>query len=248
MSIGVAIVTYNSAADIAQCVESVRSEGLLNIAIVDSGSQDATMKEIAHQGCKYDASSMNKGFGYSANRGARLLNTEYVLFINPDARLQKGSVERIRMSLQKFPNAGIIGLLLCDENGTPERMAFGDEPTLWALMLRHVFLKKIPSIPFNADWVSGGAFIMQKKVFDEVGGFDENFFMYWEDVDLCRRVRKKGYSVIMDPTAKVTHFRGGSNLDSDTKTRVYRESADRYFKKHYSSTIWRIQRFLRKLQ
>lgn len=248
MSIGVAIVTFNSVADIAQCVESVRSEGLSNIAIVDSGSHDATMQKVAQLGCKYDASSTNKGFGHSANRAARLLNTEYVLFINPDALLQKGSVEHIRMSFLKFPDAGIIGLLLCDENGKPERMAFGDEPTLITLVMRHGFVKKIPSIPFSTDWVSGGAFIMQKKVFDEVGGFDENFFMYWEDVDLCRRVRQAGYSVIMDPTARVTHSRGGSNLDSSTKARMYRESADRYFKKHYSSTIWRIQRFLRKLQ
>lgn len=248
MNIGVAIVTFNSEKYIAECVASVRREGLTNIAIVDSGSKDATVKKIAQLGCKYDVSSTNKGFGHSANMASQLLNTEYVLFINPDALLQKGSIERIQTSLKKFSNAGIIGLLLCDESGMPERMAFGDEPNLFNMIMRRLYRKKRLHKPFIVDWVSGGAFMIQKKVFDEVNGFDEDFFMYWEDVDLCGRVREKGYSVIMDPTAKATHFRGGSNLDSGTRTRVYRESADRYFKKHYSSTIWRIQRFLRKLQ
>ncbi|MEK7500328.1 MAG: glycosyltransferase family 2 protein [Patescibacteria group bacterium] len=248
MNIGVAIVTFHSERYIEECVASLRREGLSQIAIVDSGSADATVEKIEKLGCIYEVSNTNKGFGYSANKAARLLNTEYVLFINPDTILQEAAVERLQMSMQKFQGVGIIGLLLCDINGAPERMAFGDEPTLLQLLLRHLVPKKIPIAAFVTDWVSGGAFLIQKKVFDEVNGFDEDFFMYWEDVDLCRRVREKGYSIVMDPTAKVTHVRGGSNLHSGTKTKLYRESADRYFKKHYSSTIWRIQRFLRKLQ
>lgn len=247
MNIGVAIVTFNNQTDIASCVGSIRSEGLDTIAIVDSGSSDNTAQEISKLGCVYEQADVNRGFGYSANKAAALLNTEYVLFINPDAHIQKGAISHITQTFQHYPNAGIIGVLLCDSSGNAESMAYGDEPTITKMITRHMARKKVPKVPFFVDWVSGGAFLISKKVFDEVSGFDESFFMYWEDIDLCKQVREKGYKVLMDPLAKVIHSRGGSNMQDAEKKRIYAESADRYFKKHYAWTIWRLQRLLRKL-
>ncbi len=247
MKIGVAIVTYNSARDIKACIESVIREGLQDIAVVDSASEDETVKVITELGQPIQVLGTNQGFGYAANRAARMTNTEYVLFLNPDSTLQPGSIQSLNRTLEENPHAGIIGMLLCDSNGKPEYMAYGDEPTLWRMILRRVVRPTSLSVTSPVDWVSGGAFLVKRSVFDAVGGFDEDFFLYWEDVDLCRRVREKGYPVLMSPKAKVTHIRGGSNLSSVQKTRAYDQSADRYFKKHYSWAIWKIQRFLRKL-
>lgn len=247
MNIGVAIVTYNSARDIKACIESVIREGLREIGVVDSASEDETVQIITGLGQPVEVLDANKGFGYAANRAASMTNTEYVLFLNPDSTLQEGSIQSLIRTSKENPHAGIIGMLLCDSAGLPEYMAYGDEPTLLRMVLRRLIRPKRISATSPVDWVSGGAFLVKRSVFKAVGGFDESFFLYWEDVDLCRRVRQKGYSVLMDPIAKVTHIRGGSNLSSIQKTRVYDQSADRYFKKHYSWAIWKIQRFLRKL-
>ncbi len=247
MNIGVAIVTYNSENDIAQCVESVIREGVQDIAIIDSASDDHTIQELALLGHPFQVLDTNRGFGYAANRAAKMLNTEYVLFLNPDSTLTIGAIDRLVRTILEQARVGIIGMLLCDPAGKSEDMAYGDEPTLFRMMLRHFYSKGTPHSLFAADWVSGGAFLIPKRLFEQLGGFDEDFFLYWEDVDLCRRTREAGYPVCMDPVAKVTHLRGGSNLDGAEKTSIYDQSADRYFKKHYSTTIWKIQRFLRRL-
>ena len=246
MNIGVAIVTYNNSRDIARCIASVRKEGLQHIAVVDSKSTDATQQELTRLGCEYQVTDENKGFGYAANKAARMLNTEYVLFINPDSHIQSGAVARVIQTITTHPHAGIIGMLLCSPGGKPEAFGYGDEPSMLKIITRRFFRESLSEKPFYTDWVSGGAFMISKKVFDDICGFDEGFFMYWEDVDLCKRVRGMGYKILMDPQARVTHMRGGSSMDENEKATIYDQSADRYFKKHYSTTIWYIQRLLRK--
>lgn len=247
MNIGVAIVTHNNARDISACIESVLREGIEDIAVVDSASRDMTLAELSRLKCNFKVLEHNRGFGYAANEAARMLNTEYVLFLNPDAVLGAGSLKNLKKTIEDYPGVGIIGMLLCDANGVPEGVAYGKEPNLFWMMFRHFYYKKPSATPFLVDWVSGGALVIRADVFRGVGGFDQRFFLYWEDVDVCRRVRKKGYSILVDPTARVTHERGGSNLDHVQKTKIYDQSADRYFKKHYSTTIWKIQKFLRRL-
>ncbi len=247
MNIGAAIVTHNNAEDIESCIASLIHEGLQHIAIVDSMSHDGTAEKIAKLAYPHELLSENKGFGYAANKAARLLNTEYVLFLNPDAVLLPGAFAHGMKTMQQCSRAGIVGLLLCDSADTPEHAAYGDEPTLARLVMRHIYRAPIPTVPFSVDWVSGGAFIISHKLFRHIGGFDESFFLYWEDVDLCKRVRDAGYQVILDTGARVAHTRGGSKLSGRVKTAIYDASADRYYKKHYSTTIWAIQRFLRKM-
>lgn len=247
MNIGVAIVTYNSAKHIEACIKSVKAAGLSNIAVVDSASRDRTVDILSDIGVSYMPLQKNKGFGYAANRAAELLNTEYVLFLNPDSALLPEAIQHLSETVDQYPASGIIGMLLCDGSGKSEDMAYGDEPTLIKIILRHLEHKKIQNSPFSVDWVSGGALLISKKIFQEVNGFDEEFFLYWEDIDLCRRVREKGYPVLIDPTARVAHVRGGSDLGDEEKMRIYDQSADRYFKKHYPTYIWKMQGFLRGL-
>lgn len=247
MNIGVAIVTHNNIRHIASCIEKIVRAGARNISIVDSASSDGTGAYLANLGYPHVVLGENRGFGYAANRAARMLNTEYVLFINPDTELQGGTLQKVVDVFERHDSVGVVGGLLEDGYGVVEKNSYGKEPTILAMMLRHVTKKQYGSQPFFADWVSGGALAIRKKIFDQVGGFDENFFLYWEDVDLCRRVREAGFSIMVQPQFCILHARGGSGLESKQKTLEYDRSADIYYRKHYPVYIWRFQGLLRSI-
>ncbi len=247
MNVGAAIVTHNNKEDIGGCIASIVREGAEQIAIVDSASSDGTAEAVAGLSYPYELLRDNKGFGYAANRAARLLNTEYVLFLNPDAALSPGSLSHAMRAMRASSRVGIVGLLLQDARGVPERAAYGSEPTLPRLVLRHIFRPAPLRRPRRVGWVSGGAMLVSREAFTALQGFDESFFLYWEDVDICRRMREAGYGVIIDPQAAVVHRRGGSNLGEREKIAIYNASADKYYKKHYPTAIWMLHRVLRKI-
>ncbi len=247
MTVGAVIVTHNSKDHVAACVESVRREGITAIVIVDSASTDTTLSEVRALGVQSIVLSKNKGFGFAANTGAQNMNTDYVLFINPDAYLETGALGIVQNFLSRTQKTGIVGMMLRDVRGNSEKECFGKEPGLLHLLARKFQQRAIFQAPFRADWVSGGAMIVDRKLFSLIGGFDEQFFLYWEDIDLCLRVRQEGYSVWVHPQAKAVHVRGASHLDMAIKTRIYDVSADRYYKKHYSTTIWLLQKIFRKI-
>lgn len=246
MTIGAVVVTHNSESHIEKCIESLKREGLQTI-VVDSASTDGTKDKLSHLKTETIILSENRGFGHAVNEGVKNVNTDYVLFINPDAYLESGALEGFTDFIQQHPNIGIIGLSLWDEEGKSEIASFGNEPTLQRLLTRHRFNTGPLTEAWRVDWVSGGAMLVKKSLFEELGGFDEGFFLYWEDVDICRRVRQVGYSVWVYPQAKAIHARGASQADMAEKTRIYDMSADRYYKKHYSTTIWLLQGILRKI-
>jgi GT2 family glycosyltransferase len=245
--IGAVVVTHNSEKQIAKCIESLKKEGVTDILVVDSASQDKTQHVVLSTGCKFILLNENKGFGTAANKGAQEMNTDYVLFINPDAYVLPGSIEAVQDIYAKEKEVGVIGMMLLDTNGIPEAHSFGSEPTLSTLFNRHVSSLPSPTSPMNVDWVSGGALCIPRSLFLEVGEFDESFFLYWEDVDLCTRVRNAGYSVLITPHARAIHLHGASHSDERLKTRMYDLSADRYYKKHYATHIWYLQRILRNI-
>lgn len=247
MTIGAVIVTHNSENHITSCAQSVRQEGVSHIVVVDSASMDRTLQIVNALGVQTIPLPHNKGFGYAANKGAHMLNTDYVLFLNPDANLASGALEHVTKLLTRDSTIGIIGMMLQAPSGVPERYCFGDEPSLSTIMGRKYKKDRIPNKPMKVDWVSGGAMVIARNVFTQIGGFDESFFLYWEDIDLCKRARKAGGTVWLHPDAVAIHARGASQEDSRVKTLRYDTSADRYYKKHYPTPIWLLQRILRKV-
>ncbi len=254
MTIGAVIVTHNSKDYIGTCVIGLRHEGITNIVVVDSASTDTTLQDLKVLDVHVIVLSENRGFGYAANIGAQHMNTDYVLFINPDAYIDAGAVGRVQRLLAQTPKAGIVGMTLQDKQGVQELSGHGYEPTLIRLLFRKLVSWLHSVIPrrdrgihvaFRADWVSGGAMVVDRKLFSHIGGFDEQFFLYWEDIDLCRRARKAGYSVWMHPQARAVHARGASHADMAVKTRIYDMSADKYYKKHYPTHIWLLQKIFR---
>ncbi|PIT98435.1 MAG: hypothetical protein COT71_00835 [Candidatus Andersenbacteria bacterium CG10_big_fil_rev_8_21_14_0_10_54_11] len=221
------------------------------------------------------AAAANRG-AHAAVRQKKPSADDLLLFLNPDAALSPGALNAARNALRRWPQAAIAGLALHDEAGRLERRSLGPAVTPLTLLTRHIknitwpgvtrlasprrarsFLSKHATgvsrgrdsgnVVCTAGWVSGGAMLVRTGVFRRLGGFDEQFFLYWEDVDLCRRAYAAGYSVIYVPAARVHHRRGASSTDTVQKTRWYDESADKYFRKQYAKPTWYTVRIARRL-
>ncbi|MBI3420661.1 MAG: glycosyltransferase, partial [Candidatus Sungbacteria bacterium] len=191
-SVGAVVVTHNNATTINACLDSLISHGIQDIIVVDNNSTDHTREKIDAYGQPHVhliKNSRNQGFASACNQGAAILKNDVVLFINPDAQLQT-SLDKGLEIFKQHPRLGILGLGLYDKVGNLEPHSFGPEPTLANLFLRQVFSGpksyklKATSYP---DWVSAAAMLVRKQAFEQLAGFDAGFFMYWEDVDLCKR-------------------------------------------------------------
>lgn len=238
-------VAFHSEATLEACLVSVREAGVTETIVVDNGATPQARASATAQGATYLPQPSNQGFAAACNRGAMAARGDYLLFINPDALLSATSLTTAANFLTAHTNVGIVGLLLCDESGQPEPQAFGSAIGVGQLLWRKLVPSRTLTRPLACGWVSGGALLIRREVFWEVGGFDPAFFMYWEDVDLCYRVRQHDWRVVVVPAAPVRHQRGGSQASLPEKTGWYDASADRYFRKHYATPIWLLHRILR---
>ena len=240
------IVTHNNSTTIHTCLQSLQANNIPAI-IIDNASTDDTVAQIkSYPHVQLIHSPANLGFAAAANQAAALSSANTLLFLNPDAILPANIQQDIQTVWAKYPQAGIVGFLLCDTHGHPEPQGFGAPVTPL-----HSFSRKwqSPTIPTQATpvgWVSGGAFIIHRRLWQQLNGFDPQFFLYWEDVDLCLRVNQAGYQVLLLPTIKVTHQKGASFTNNGQKTQIYDQSADRYFRKHYAFPIWGILHLMRR--
>ncbi|MDD3487046.1 MAG: glycosyltransferase family 2 protein [Candidatus Moranbacteria bacterium] len=183
----------------------------------------------------------NIGFGRAHNTAFQNSSGEYVLFLNPDAKILPGFFEEIINVFLSDEKIGIASPFLIDAAGKIQAGNFGEKRT----PLSTIF-GKILSFPedifqeeniFEADWVSGGAMCVRKNMFESLGGFDENFFMYFEDVDLCLRAKNAGYKIAVVPRARVFHA-GGKSFESEReKKKYYYASQDYYHQKHFGP-VW----------
>ena len=250
-SVAAVIVTYNNEDTISACAKSLQTRNIKAI-VVDNASQDGTIRVIRKNASQVVQNKTNLGFAAAVNIGCKqYIDWEYVLLLNPDAEL-KSSLDEAVQHFRNHPKTGVIGLGLHDsKTGKLERDSFGAEPTLSNLLQRKISTTENYKLQITnyslVDWVSGGAMVIRNETFHDVGGFDEDFFLYWEDIDFCHRARKAGWQVLRIPSIHVDHHRGVSLEDKKTKTRLYDTSADRYYQKHYSKALWQIQHFLRRI-
>ena len=145
---------------------------------------------------------------------------------------------------------GIIGPKLVDENDNVQEWIAGREITLSDIILNNLGLKRSRKIwesekGVECAWVSGASMFIRKELFDSLNGFDENFFMYFEDVDLCQRARKLGYKILYYPEFIVRHFGGKSFENKKEQKKYYYSSQDYYFKKHFGKIKAKILKTLR---
>lgn len=247
MNIEAVVVTHNNGPTIAACLDSLLACHIL-VTVVDTASQDATVRIVkGYKKIRLIELHKNAGFASAANRGASTVNSEYIFFLNPDAVLPHDAREIIGKALYEHPVMGIMGFLLCDNAGQVETNSWGKRVTPLRLLTRKYKQQVLVKQATRVGWVSGGAMVVRRDVWEAMSGFDEQFFLYWEDVDLCRRAWQAGFSVWLYPHLRIKHQRGSSFKSLDEKMRFYDASADRYFRKHYSFFIWGTYYLLRKI-
>jgi N-acetylglucosaminyl-diphospho-decaprenol L-rhamnosyltransferase len=218
------VVTYNGLPWIERCLESL--DGYETI-LVDHGSTDGTLELVRE---RFPQATLieqeNLGLGAGFNRGIRAApDGDYYLLINSDAWVVGDAVERLARFAAEHPRAAVVGPRLLNPDGSLQRSVRGF-PTLWRLATEYLFLRKLAprSRAFNAfyaggfehdrvrevDFLMAACLLVRREASEEVGLFDERYFMFSEEVDWCYRFRKAGWSVVFVPDAEVVHVGGAS--------------------------------------
>ena len=254
--IGIIIVTYNSAEEIGPCLDAAIATGA-EIVVVDNASHDDTVAEIRRRNVRLIANSENRGFAGAVNQGFVVLNTTYVLLLNPDSVVIRG-LEALRDACDLPGSAGAGGRLM-GADGQPQAGFMARQlPTPATLILEALLLNRIwPSNPvnrryrlFGAEYSKrfaveqpAGAFLMvRRNVWQELGGFDEGFFPVWfEDVDFCRRIQQRGFTLYYVPEAVAKHTGGHSipHLGVEMRRVYWYRSLLRYSAKHFRPGAFR---------
>ncbi|MGA2116716.1 MAG: glycosyltransferase family 2 protein [Bryobacteraceae bacterium] len=253
--VGVVVVTYNSRTEIGPCLDAALATGA-EVVVVDNASEDGTVAEAARRGVRVLANPRNLGFAAAVNQGFAVLNTPYVLLLNPDAVIL-GGLDRLRGACQP-PNAAAGGCLL-DERGAPQIGFMARAlPTPTALILEALVLNRVwPRNPVNRRYRGldlsyyaqcaveqpAGAFLMVRRaVWQELGGFDESFWPLWfEDVDFCRRMADAGHVLYYVPEAVAKHTGGHSipRLSVQIRHFYWYRSLLHYSAKHFRAVPFR---------
>jgi len=247
--VSIIIVNYRRFDLTSKCVESLRVHSpQTEIILVDNASRDGSVERLREIFPDITIVEMNgnNGFGFANNAGAAAASGNHLFFLNNDTIVHSDSPQHLSSVLQKEQKAAVVGPRLSYEDGSFQ-LSFGFDPSPlneWKTkrMKKGLFRRdakladKVQSRYASVtpvDWVTGAALMIRSEVFESIGGFDEAYFMYFEDADLCRRVRKKGWAVLYDPAATIMHYEGGSVASNDMSVYIgYRRSQLRYYRKH----------------
>ncbi|HUI53936.1 MAG TPA: glycosyltransferase family 2 protein [Bryobacteraceae bacterium] len=254
---GIVIVTYNSQDHIGPCLDAALLTGA-DLVVVDNRSHDGTIAEATRRGVHLIANPVNRGFAAAVNQGFTVLNSPYVLLLNPDVVLQ-GDLNALREASSLPGSAGAGGCLL-DVNGRPQvGFMVRQFPSALTLVLEVLLLNRLwRKNPINRRYRGlslnysacipveqpAGAFLMiRRPVWEELGGFDEGFYPIWfEDVDFCKRAADRGHRFYYEPSAVAKHTGGHSISDLSLEKRVvcWYGSLLRYSAKHFRPVAFRV--------
>jgi len=222
------VVSYNSAADLPDCLRSLRSEGVTEVVVVDNASADSSVEVVqrADPDARIVQTGANLGFGSAANRGVAVTTGDHVLILNPDTVVEPGTLKALSEALDRDPALALVGPRLENVDGSlypsvrrfPDlTVAFG-HAFLGLVWARNPATRRYRMLDWDhdrpaagVDWVSGACVLVRRSAFDMVGGFDEAYFMYVEDVDLCWRLGQAGWRIGYEPAGRVVHALGGSS-------------------------------------
>ncbi|HWC10630.1 MAG TPA: glycosyltransferase family 2 protein [Acidimicrobiales bacterium] len=245
------IVNYNVRDHLLACVRSLRDEGVRDVVVVDNDSIDGSGPALAaaDPDARFIPAGANLGFGRAANRGVAATAASLVLILNPDAVVEPGSVKTLLAALDEDEGLAVVGPRVDNPDGTryPSVRRFPD----LGMAAGHAFLGLVrpgnrftrryrmldrePNRAGPVDWVSGTCMLVRRPAFDAVGGFDEAYFMYVEDVDLCTRLRRRGWTVLFSPELEVVHQIGVSTKGQRGPMAFeHSRSIQRYYEKFHA--------------
>jgi len=228
MDLSIIIISFNVKDLLKNCINSLLKSGdnfLKEIILVDNNSKDGSKRYINEltrlriNGLKIRAvlNKKNLGFAKAVNQGIRLAKGKYILLLNPDTQIKKDSLEKLINFAETHPEAGVIGAQLVNPDNSIQPSVY-HFPSCWRAILEFWFGKKgtyekyapSGSEAIEVDAVTGAAMLIPRKTFEKIGLFNESYFMYFEDLDFCRRVKRGGLKVYYLPEAKILHYHGQS--------------------------------------
>jgi GT2 family glycosyltransferase len=225
LPVSVIVVAADSGPTLRDCARRVLAcDTPLELILVDNASSDGIPQAIAraHEGdarLKVIYNHANLGFGPAVNRGVAKSHGKSVLVLNPDCLIDNTVLQRLLETLASHPRAGVIGAVVCDEQGVADPASYRRDPLI-SRALTTLFGRAgegvniagpIPHELVEVEAVSGALMLMSRRVFDYLAGFDEDYFLHCEDLDLCRRVRDAGYRVMLAGDVRVLHGKGSSS-------------------------------------
>lgn len=251
--VSVLIVNYRAYAELAACLDSLerfRTDDV-EVIVVDHSSDAASAASLRE---KYPAIhlvevALNPGFASGVNRAARMAGGRYFLLLNPDSVVDADVMHHLATWLDEHGTVGVVGALVRNPDGSVQASArsFPDVTTglagrtSWLSRAwpnnpwtrRNLVTRDVLRDPIEVDWVAGSCMMIRRTAFEAADGMDESFFLYWEDADLCFRLKNLGWSTMYYPGAGITHLTSRSSSQARMASLIaFHRSAYRYFRKH----------------
>jgi GT2 family glycosyltransferase len=233
--IAVAIVNWNTRELLRACLQAVSAEQPAELVVADAGSRDGSIDMVCRE---FPAATLavipeNPGYGAAANRALARCTAEYVLLLNSDTEVAPGTLGVLREYLDRHERAAVVGPRLVHPDGTLQESCFG-----FPRPLRPLTRAKAGSLPHDrpgpVPWVLGAALAIRRAAFEAVGGFDEAYHMYFEEVDLSYRLRQAGWETHFTPEAQVMHVGGASTRQRRTEMLLRtRLSSLEFYRRHH---------------
>lgn len=254
MDVSVIIVNYNVRFFLEQCIRSVLAASKkmnVEIIVVDNNSQDTSV------GAVYDKfpqvhlikNSKNLGFSKAVNQGVKKAKGAYILMLNPDTVIAEDTLEMVFNFAENKKNLGVVGVKLLDGSGNFSEESKRNIPSRTSALGKFLGIplskkQSYYNISLNKDeagesQILSGAFMFVKRaVFYEVNGLDEDYFMYGEDIDLCYKILKKGYTNFYFPKTSIIHYKGESTLKNKIYVGYFYNSIGLFYKKHFKFSFF----------
>ena len=222
--IGVVVVDFNAGPALRDAVASLQSEGVDQVVVVENGTRGSVCASLSDLSDTVEvvAPGANVGFGAGVNRGVAAVRDgcEFLVVSNPDVRVHRGALAEMKTILESHPEFGIVGPTIVSEDGSvypsvrrfPNPLDAAGHALFGLFSQDNPFTRRYRSSALRpdggVDWVSGAFFMIRRTSFESLGGFDESYFMFAEDMDLCWRAHEIGIGVGVAPVAVVTHIEG----------------------------------------
>jgi N-acetylglucosaminyl-diphospho-decaprenol L-rhamnosyltransferase len=246
--VDVVVVSYNSRDTLRACVERLTDLEQVRVIVVDNNSPDRSLESIADLPVTQIQLDENGGFARGTNAGWRAGSAPYVLILNPDTELTDGALDLLVARIEGDSSLGAVAPRIVSRNGETAH-SLRRFPSLRSTYSQAFFLHRLfptaswvdevirdPQVyaaPYRPDWFSGACILVRRRALESIGGLDERFFLYCEDIDLCHRLRDEGFELLYDPAATCVH-QGGASADRSALLRILAESRVLYAYKYYS--------------
>jgi GT2 family glycosyltransferase len=249
--VDIVIVNFNTREHLRSCLDSIDRDEANSVMVVDSSSTDGSvdMLRTDYPWVKL-ISQPNRGFGAAANRGLKESHSDYLLLLNSDTVLEADTASALAAHLDEHPTAAVVGPRLLNTDGTLQPSCYPFLTPLNVLLVMTLLSRVIGFFPVFRErhlptsahasvrivpWVKGAALALRRAPILRLGGFDESYFMYSEELDLCYRLRATGWEVHYTPAAIVRHVGGASTVNARAamSAQVF-TSLIRFYEKHYS--------------